>query len=192
MTASIVQRFAAGREMRLAKSPAGIGASHNRPCGTTVSINNETQGEPMGMYIDDRGTLDVLSQLNRRFGHDETDEMQTLQHQFELFSPKRSLRHSFSALNIEPQRSQRKDWHEFLEKELPKYKSDNKHMNGHDRVVAALKENFESKTPLPVFFTTHRKSENEGVKVEVGHPTVFMPQDHVIISIPTTPRHARK
>lgn len=145
----------------------------------------------MGALLNDCATLDVLAQLNHRFCHDEIEEMAALQREFRMFSAQHGLRYAFALLNIEPDRSERTRWYEFLEK-LKKYKSDQASQNGHDRIVSALKEDLESASPRPVFFTTHRAGTDAAaaaVTVSVGTPIVFSDLEHVTISIPVTPAH---
>lgn len=148
----------------------------------------------MGMLLDDCATLDVLAQLNLRFCHGEIEEMAALQREFGMFSPQHSLRHAFALLNIEPDRSERTRWYEFLDK-LKKYKSDQPNQSGHDRIVAALKQDLESGNPRPVFFTTHRVEKDAAaaeVTVSVGASVIFSHLEHVTISIPVTPAHPPK
>ncbi len=141
----------------------------------------------MGAFIHDRETQDVLAQLNHRFSSgEEIQEMAHLHREFDLFSPKRTLKDAFAALNIGPDRTRRRDWYRFLDT-LKRYKSDDAKQSGHDRIVTALKQNLEAKTPLPVHYTVHSAEEDKGVRVGTGTPVVFSRAKHLIISIPTTP-----
>jgi len=142
----------------------------------------------MGRSINDHDTLTVLGQLNFRFGAgDAIAEMAGLQKAFDVFSPDHDLRQAFSLLGIGPTDWKQKErWQRFLHV-LKKYKSDKAGQSGHDRVVTALQENLQSKNPMPVFFTVHPAKQDEGIRVSVGRPVVFIEQDHLTISIPTTP-----
>ena len=146
----------------------------------------------MGAFIHDRETQDVLAQLNHRFSSgEEIREIAHLHREFDIFSPKRKLKDVFAALNIGPDRTRRRDWNRFLDR-LNKYKSDDAKQTGHDRIITALKQNLESKNPLPVHYTVHPAEEDKGVRVTTGAPIVFSRAKHLVISIPTTPaRRAR-
>lgn len=141
----------------------------------------------MGRFIQDRDTLDVLGQLNHRFGDgDAIKEMAALQREFGIFSPEHCLRRAFSLLNIGPDLSQQRKWHMFLD-HLHTYPSDVRGRSGHDRIVGALQKNLEAKKPLPVFFDVHAAKSHPGVRVHSATPIVFSKQKHLVISIPTRP-----
>jgi hypothetical protein len=148
----------------------------------------------MGMMIQDTTTLEVLVLLNNRFGSgDAIEEMVGLQKEFEIFSSKHSLRHAFSLLNIVPlERSERKRWFEFLDR-LKTYKSDKPPLSGHHRVVQAIRDDLESKNPLPIFFAVHSAKKDPRITVKTSKPIIFSLHKYVTISIPTVPgRVARK
>ena len=142
----------------------------------------------MGDFIKDSTTSDILVQLNRRFDAEHLPEMIELQKEFKVFSAKHSLRQSFALLGIVPaDASERQAWYRFLD-QLPKYKSDLPNVTGHDRVIKAIRKSLESAAPLPLAFTAHAAADDLNLKVTQGKPLVFISDDHVVISIPTTPR----
>jgi hypothetical protein len=140
----------------------------------------------MGIAISDFSTADVLFQLNTRFGAGHPlREMVTIQKDFKVFSSEYSLKQAFRALHIGPADFQeRRRWFVFLEL-LKKYASDQKDVNGHDRIRSAYQDNLESKTPLPVYTTTHLMSKDRRVKVTQGQPIIYETQSYLVISIPT-------
>jgi len=141
----------------------------------------------MGALIKDSTTLDILVQLNKRFDADALHEMVMLQKEFEVFSSKHTLHHSFALLGIVPAEwSERKRWYKFLD-HLKTYASDLPNVNGHDRVVKAFKDNLEAENPLPISIRCHSAAEEPEVTVANGRPVVFSLDTHVIVSIPTTP-----
>lgn len=147
----------------------------------------------MGGMIEDSTTTHVLHQLNTRFAAgDPITEMAALHKQFQVFSPKKELKHTYALLNIvPPDPKERKRWYKFLD-HLKTYPSDMTGVNGHDRVVKAHQDNLESSHPMPVYTQCHSAKDDPRVVVTTGKPVVFVPQDHVVISVPTTPAgHAR-
>jgi len=147
----------------------------------------------MGGLMKDSTTYDILTQLNKRFEPgDAITEMTALHKEFKIFSPERNLRHSFAVLGIVPHDwNERKRWYNFLE-HLRTYDSDLPDVNGHDRVLKAIEDNLESKDPLPVTIKCHAAEDDPRVVVTQGRPVIFSLQEHVVISIPTTPgREAR-
>lgn len=139
----------------------------------------------MGRAINHADTLTVLCQLNYRFGAgDAIREMVSLQREFKIFSPDHSLSDAFLLLGIGPRdRYQNTRWKRFLGT-LKRYKSDAKGVDGHDRIVTALQENLEGKRPLPVFFKVHADAQKGEILVSVGRSVIFIPEDHLTISIP--------
>jgi hypothetical protein len=132
--------------------------------------------------------MDDMYQLSTRFDPEHLSEMVALQKEFKVFSPKHSLRQSFALLGIVPgDAKERQGWYRFLDF-LPKYKSDQPNVNGHDRMVKAIQKNLESKTPLPMAMICHAANDDLQLTVSQGRPYVFSAEDHIIISIPTTPR----
>jgi hypothetical protein len=146
----------------------------------------------MGFFIEDGTTLDVLTQLNTRFGPGEAlTEMVGLQREFQLFALNHSLRKTFSALHIVPaDSSERARWFKFLER-LRGYKSDVDKMNGHDRIISAIKDGLEAKTPVPIFFGYHPAHQDPRVTVTRSQPLTFSRETYILISIPTRPPKAK-
>jgi hypothetical protein len=142
----------------------------------------------MGMAISDTTTADVLSQLCKRFGPgDALREMVTIQKEFHIFSPNYSLKQAFRILHIVPADfKERRFWFKFLD-DLKLYTSDQKDVNGHDRIRQAYQEQLESDSPLPIYMTTHSSTGNQPVLVTRGQPIIYETQEYVIISIPTRP-----
>jgi len=149
----------------------------------------------MGKAIEDDTTLDVLSQLNKRFGPSVIKEMVALQTEFRIFSADHSLEESFRLLGIEPcDRTERKRWYTFLG-ELKKYSSDLPKVNGYDRVILAFEQALTRDThipirpPLPVFVGVHAMKEEPRVtfKFDGELPLIFSVQRYRILSIPTKP-----
>jgi hypothetical protein len=147
----------------------------------------------MGSMIKDSTTLEILVQLNKRFDAESLPEMVELQKEFEVFSSRHSLQHSFALLGIVPTDwAERKRWYKFLEY-LKTYPSDLTNVNGHDRVVKAFKDGLEIAKPIPISIKCHSAAEDSRVFVEEGRPVVFTIETHLIVSIPTTPgREIRK
>jgi hypothetical protein len=141
----------------------------------------------MGMMLSDSTALDLLAQLNKRFGAGPAiDEMIALQREFEIFSPRHSLRNSYDLIGIRPSdRSERRRWYLALE-HLKTYPSDRPNINGYDRLIAAYVENFQEPKPLPIFTQCHAAADDPRVLVSTGNPIIFIPDQHLVISIPTT------
>jgi hypothetical protein len=147
----------------------------------------------MGRLIHDSTTLDILAQLNKRFGPDEIDEMVALQKEFAIFSAQHTLEHSFALLGIVPcEKSERYRWDRFLN-HLKDYKSDLPNVNGYNRIRKAFEDALKAVThfppmpPLPVFVNVHAMAEDDRVTVTEGYPLIFSVQPYVILSIPTKP-----
>jgi len=142
----------------------------------------------MGDMILDSTTAHILYQLNTRFGAgDPLKEMVAIQKEFAVFSSKYSLQQAYRILHIVPKDfRQRRLWFRFLDT-LKDYPSDRSGVSGHDRIVAAYRDNLESREPLPVHTTTHLAKDDERVTVKRGRPIVYEKQDYLVISIPTIP-----
>lgn len=142
----------------------------------------------MGGFLRDQTTLDILSQWNQRFSAGAAiDEMTALQREFQVFSPGHSLRSSYDLIGIRPHdQGERRRWYHWLD-HIRTYPSDRANVNGHDRIVAAYVENFQSTTPLPVFMQCHAAKDDPRVVVTTGTPIVFSQETHLIISLPTIP-----
>ena len=140
----------------------------------------------MGIAISDFSTADILFQLNTRFGPGHPiKEMVAIQKDFKVFSSKYSLKQAFRVLHIVPADFlERRRWLVYLEL-LKKYESDQKGVSAHDRIRSAYQDNLESKTPLPVYTTTHLLSKDRRVKVTQGQPIIYETQSYLVISIPT-------
>jgi hypothetical protein len=142
----------------------------------------------MGALMKDSTTLDILVQLNKRFeSGDAICEMVALQKEFNVFSLEHSLEQSFALLSLVPgDWSERKRWYKFLE-HLKTYESDLPDVNGHDRVIKAIADDLEGEAPLPVTIRCHSAKQDPRVTVSKGMPVIFSLDEHVVISIPTTP-----
>jgi hypothetical protein len=147
----------------------------------------------MGMAIHDSTTLDVLAQLNRRFGPNQIVEMVALQKEFRIFSGDHTLEDSFRLLGIVPcDRVERDRWITFLGK-LKGYKSDIPELDGYKRVILAFEQAltvrpFPPIPPLPLYVGVHAMSEDPRVTyVTEGFPLIFSVQAYRILSIPTKP-----
>jgi len=157
-------------------------------CRSFSASDFKTGGRIVGSLIKDSTTSSVLDQLNKRFEPDELTEMVALQKEFKIFSAKHSLRQSFALLGIVPaDQAERKRWYRFLDEQLGTYKSDLANVNGHDRVVKAVKDGLGAAQPLPVFFRVHLASEDPRVIVTRGPAVIFSFATYSIVSIPTTP-----
>jgi hypothetical protein len=148
----------------------------------------------MGLVIEDDTTLDILSQLNKRFGPSVIKEMVELQREFRIFSSDHPLEQSFMLLGIEPcDRVERERWYHFLKK-LKGYKSDLPDVNGYNRVIIAFEQaltpaaHIPPRPPLPVFVDVHAMDEDPRVTFSTeGFPLIFSVQAYGILSIPTKP-----
>jgi hypothetical protein len=141
----------------------------------------------MGDFVKDHHVPVIQVQLNLRFAPgDGLSEMAAHQKEFQLFSPKHSLKSSFALINVAPPDSKdRRGFFRYLDR-LKDVGSNVEGQNGHDAVIAALKDNLESKNPMPVYFTYHVATRgNIKVEVSTSTPVVFSPVKHVTISLPT-------
>jgi hypothetical protein len=143
----------------------------------------------MGGFLPDHHVPRHVDRINHRFSPDEgIKEMAALHKQFNLFSGQHSLKDAFKLLNIASVENwaHRRKWFDYLDylKQCP---SDKKGQNGHDRILAILKQDLESKNPVPVHFTSHSSSQNPGVFVKKPHkPLHFSTQEYLTISLPMT------
>jgi len=144
----------------------------------------------MGGFVRDTYVPGILWDLNQRFGPgDGINEMVTLQQTFSVFSPQRSLRDSFSLLNIGPVENwpQRKGWYAYLDS-LKAMPSDESGKYAHDRLIEVLDDNLRSPDPQPVHFTVHSISNDPGLRVTPGdNPLAYSVQVFLTISFPTDP-----
>ena len=144
----------------------------------------------MGGFVFDGTVLSAVHLLNERFGPgDPIVEMAALQREFGIFKQGSSLRSAAALLNVAPSHPQeRQAWLGFLDRELGGYPSDVANINGHDRVVDAIRENLESAQPLPMHFAMHLQRDDPRVTVTHGTPlAIYKQQIFVIISAPITP-----
>jgi hypothetical protein len=139
----------------------------------------------MGGFNSDRTTGNLVYQLSSRFQRGgPLEEMAVIQKEFKVFSQNYSLQQAFRVLHIVPSDfRERRMWFRYLDylKTVP---SDQAGVNGHDRIIKAYQENLESRTPLPMYTTTHRAAADDRVLVTQGRPFVYEDQDYIIISHP--------
>jgi len=152
----------------------------------------------MGRAIEDDTTLDVLHQLNQRFGPTVIRDMVALQTEFKIFSPDHPLEDSFRLLGIEPaDRVERDRWYKFLGY-LKDYPSDLQETNGYMRVILAFEQALQPEPPirpqLPVFVDVHKMADDPRVTFNFAgdKPLVFSVQSFRILSIPTKPGQVAK
>ncbi len=142
----------------------------------------------MGGMVKDSTTSDVLHQQNTRFGPGEPiQELAAVHKEFNMFGGQYSLKQAYRALHIVPaDHKERRLWLRYQDS-LVDYKSDIAGMNGHDRIVKAVKDNLESAKPLPVYWTTHKAEADDRVLVTQGTPIAHETQQYLVISYPTIP-----
>lgn len=145
----------------------------------------------MGMFVSPTGTIDLIGQKNARFGSGAPiREMAELQKEFRIFSKDHTLYSSFTVLNIKALNPQEQTaWRNFLDL-VASYPSDRRDVNGHDRWRLAYEENLgaEPEKVLPMYVTVHSRDQERAVLVRTDKPTIFTPDDHIVISIPVAPR----
>jgi hypothetical protein len=108
-----------------------------------------------------------------------------LQKEFKIFSRHHSLASAAALLNLAPPEAKdRRGWFRFLNglKQVP---SDLADMSGHDRIIAELKNNLETKAPMQVHFTWHPAKSEPGVIVTTGPAFSFSKTEYITISVPT-------
>lgn len=144
----------------------------------------------MGGLVSDSATRDVIAQINGRFeAGDAIAEVVALQDKFKIFSSEHGLYDSWLVLGIKASDPpERERWRKWTEVTLRSYASDMNGVNGHDRLVKAFQENLESKTPLPMYYVHHMHSDNPKVMVSRAKGPAFSTADHVVMSIPITPK----
>jgi hypothetical protein len=143
----------------------------------------------MGDVLTPSCTISLIAQKNKRFEAGEAIlEMIELQREFKMFSNEHSLYETFTLLDIKPSNPvERPIWRKWLDVYLQRYPSDIADINGHDRWVKAYQGNLEGEHPLPMYITRHLLSEDPRVLVRTGTPLLFVPVEHVIVSIPSVP-----
>jgi hypothetical protein len=108
--------------------------------------------------------------------------MVALQKEFSVFDMSHSLRSVARLINVVPSDSKaRASWLKYIGhlKDVP---SEMNGVSAHDRIIAALKENLESKAYLPVWFGWH-----PGTKLTVTHndqALIFSKTRYLRISVP--------
>jgi hypothetical protein len=152
----------------------------------------------MGAFVAAGYVPHVQEQLNSRFAlGDALTEMIGFQDEFKLFSPPHTLKSAFTLLNIAPVGEvDREGFLKYL-RLLMKMKADVDEepstLSGHDQILASLRENLESKRPLPVYFTWHPAETPKGiVHVTSGEPYSFSGETYLTISVPTVPEERSK
>lgn len=146
----------------------------------------------------------LLDELNVRFAPSQgkashfggIEEMTALQKEFKIFKKGRSFKTSISVLNIGAFNNDVKNrWHGYLS-DLSKYDSNKPGQNGDVAIVNALIKNLASKSPLPVYFTSHDMrgaAENKRVLIEdSSRPVFYLEIDYLTISVPMQPVAAAK
>lgn len=155
----------------------------------------------MGFFMKEHdiyiGTM--LDELNLRFAPSQgkeshfggIDEMVALQKEFKIFKKGRSFKTSCAVLNLGARNNEVKNRWQALLGNLAKHDSNVKGQNGDAAIVAAIMKNLSSKTPLPVFFTSHDMrgaKENSEVKITAKtRPIHYLEQDYLSISLPMQP-----
>jgi hypothetical protein len=144
----------------------------------------------MGGLVPDIYVAGLLDQLNLRFGPKEAiTEMIALQKEFDVFSEKHSLEHSFALLNLGPSDNwaNRRGWYKYLNS-LKDRPSDQANQNGHDRVISALRKHLKAGQPVPIHFRSHDSYKNNAVTVSAPAIALsYSTQEFLIISLPMTP-----
>lgn len=118
-------------------------------------------------------------------------EIAALQKQFQIFRPDRPFVESASLLGLGGLLSgPAKDrWIEYLTR-LPRMASDDPAQTGDQRIVMALAQNLEAKSPLPCFMQAHdgRKREPGHVEIHEGSPVFYLePVRFLTIHLPMRP-----
>jgi hypothetical protein len=151
-----------------------------------VWCTNGNVGVKMGGIVIRSHTIHELTgKVNSRFAAgDSIQEMATIQKDFKIFSPGKTLQQAYRALQIVPNDPREKRlWYRYLEytKSMP---SDQAGVTGHDRIIKARQENLESSKALPMFTKVHAESVDPRVTVTRGRPTPHDADEHIIISMP--------
>jgi hypothetical protein len=141
----------------------------------------------MGAFVKDHSVPGMHARMNSRFAPgDPLNEMVALQKEFQIFSLKHSLRKSFALLHIAPDfADEREGFSKYYDWLKRKSGSDIRGMNGHDRIITVIKNELESKKPLPIYFTSHLATpRNIKVLSSVKAPLHFSSQKYRTISLP--------
>lgn len=153
-------------------------------------------GELIGEY--DVLISGLLNKLNVRFapseeGHEDVSgiqELAALHKEFGIFSEKHSFRSCVAVLNLAGSENWelKKRWYKLLDS-LTKIPSDKEGQSGNDRIISTLKDNLESKTPVPVYFTSHDSRQDRRVLVKTDDsPVFYLTRKFITISLPMKPR----
>lgn len=138
----------------------------------------------------------MLDELNLRFapgqGKDShfggIEEMVALQKEFKIFKKGRTFRTSLGVLNLGARNNEVKNRWYNLVGALNKHESNVGKLDGDVAIVTTLVKNLASKTPLPVFFTSHdMRGATENARVIVtdkSRPVHYLEQDYITISLP--------
>jgi hypothetical protein len=144
-------------------------------------------GKKMGEFVGHRHIPHVRQRMNFRFAHgDALKEMVACQKHFEVFSHKHPLSRSFALVDAAPEdEKQRRGFFRYVDR-MTEVGSNVKGHNGHAAIVAALKKNLESKSPLPVHFTYHLDPRgSQKVRISTSKPHVYSKVKYLTISFPT-------
>ncbi len=138
----------------------------------------------MGGFVADKSVPSIIAQLDSRFQGESLAEMVGLQKEFKIFSPRHTLASAAALLDLAPEGKDRRGWFLFLNG-LKKVPSDVTRLNGHDRIVSALKKNLDAKSPMQVHFTSHPATSNPGVIVTLERPFSYSRTEYLTVSAPT-------
>lgn len=152
----------------------------------------------MGALVADGYVPHVQDQINSRFAvGDALMEMIAFQKEFKLFTLDHSLKSAFTLLNIAPVGEKDREgffkYLEMLTKASADVNGEPTKYNGHDQIIVSLKDNLESKNPLPVFFTWHPGERPKGV-VHIGRGPAYAFSDtkYLNIDVPTLKPGSKK
>lgn len=146
----------------------------------------------------------MLDELNLRFAPSQgkeshfggITEMLALQKEFKIFKKGRSFKTSCAVLNLGAFNNEVKNRWQALLGNLAKHESSVKGVNGDSAIVNAVIKNLASKSPLPIYFTSHDmrgSKENAQVKItDKSQPIHYLEQDYLTISLPMQPISAVK
>ena len=139
----------------------------------------------MGGLVEDKYVGSMEAELNARFAPgDSLREMVALQREFGVFSGRHSLPSIAALLDLAPTDTKaRRGWFTFL-RNLKRVPSDVSKVNGHDRIVTALRKNLTSKSASPVYFTHHSSKTNPAVAIATGTPLIFSSKTYLVVSAP--------
>jgi hypothetical protein len=146
----------------------------------------------------------MLDELNLRFAPSQgkethfggIEEMVALQKEFKIFKRGRPFKTSCAVLNLGARNNEVKNLWQSLLGNLYRHESNKKGQDGDAAIVNAIIKNLASKTPLPIYFTSHDMrgaKENTQVKIiDKSQPIHYLEQDYLTISLPMQPISAVK